>query len=208
MTYESEILTPIGSVATSAAPVLANTLSICGNSLIIFSDSICILIEFSVFILAGRINWMAKSPSSNCGINSDPMRENMNTPETIAKIPIPKTIFLNLSPTFKAGLKAFSAILMRYGLSSLVLPLRKVAAKAGTKVNDSTSAEHSAIIKVCAIGPNILPSTPVNANNGINTIITINSPKPAADRISMAASVTYFLTSALVSSRPNRFPSF
>ena len=123
-------------------------------------------------------------------------------------MPIPRTPFLNLKAKLKVGLNNFSAILIRNGFLSLVFPLKKVAARAGTTVKESSSAEPKAMIKVIAIGPNIFPSTPVRAKSGIKTVITINSPNPAADRISIAESITNCLTSARDNSLPSSLPFF
>ena len=71
--------TAIGSVGTSAVPIFATTCLISGNfSFSIFSarndTSILLLNELP----AGSVICIAKSPSSNVGINSAPKRPNKN----------------------------------------------------------------------------------------------------------------------------------
>ena len=49
---------------------------------------------------------------------------------------------------------------------SSILPTRKAAMAAGTKVSERTKAQASAMITVNAIGSNILPSTPEKVSSG------------------------------------------
>ncbi len=76
-------------------------------------------------------------------------------------------------------MKLLCKTLINQGSLSSTLPLNKSDAIEGTKVKDKSNEPRIAIMKVDAIGMNILPSTPTNANTGRNDNATINSPKPA-----------------------------
>ena len=71
--------TDMGSVGTSAVPILATTCFTSGNFVFrirsAFSDTSMLFVSE---LPAGRVICMAKSPSSSVGINSAPKRENNN----------------------------------------------------------------------------------------------------------------------------------
>ena len=81
--------TDIGSVGTSAVPILATTWRISGNSSFstfsAFSDRAMLWLSE---LPAGRVICMAKSPSSNVGMNSAPRRVN-NSREAASKAKAP-----------------------------------------------------------------------------------------------------------------------
>ncbi|RYD30871.1 MAG: efflux RND transporter permease subunit, partial [Verrucomicrobiaceae bacterium] len=78
-TYVSDTFGPMGSEATSAVPIRENTSRTSGNSLLrIASDCFCKSTEAVSPALLLRISWKVKSPSSSCGMNSEPSFENTN----------------------------------------------------------------------------------------------------------------------------------
>ncbi|MNL49962.1 hypothetical protein D3C87_1729380 [compost metagenome] len=84
----------IGSVGTSAAPILLTTCSTSGKFFrIIFSILVVVAIVFDNEVPVFRTGWITKSPSSSVGINSPPMVANKTTDITNKPI-APKSTFL------------------------------------------------------------------------------------------------------------------
>ena len=82
------------SMGTSAVPVLLTTSFTSGN---------CLMMRSTLALLAmlalrdapfGRMLWKAKSPSSNCGMNSPPMRVKTNTADASSTMLRPITSFV------------------------------------------------------------------------------------------------------------------
>ena len=102
--------------------------------------------------------------------------------------PIPTVIPRRRTAATRTGAYKARVLRMSQGSLSTVSPLSSRLASAGTVVKDRTSAPSTAAQKVAAIGMNIFPSIPTRAKIGRNTTTMISSPKPAAVRISTAAS--------------------
>ncbi|MNK96271.1 hypothetical protein D3C87_1165440 [compost metagenome] len=86
----SDMLTSMGSEATSARPVRVTTISTSGNSLRMFSTALAWALAFSSETLARREAEMTIEPSSILGKNSDPKRGTRASEATRATTAPPK----------------------------------------------------------------------------------------------------------------------
>ena len=89
MTKPSATLGGIGSVATSAVPILAKVSFTSGNSRNFFCTAFCISIACVRLVPGMRSECTARSPSSRFGMNSLPMREarrRLSTTRTAAPV--------------------------------------------------------------------------------------------------------------------------
>ena len=132
----------------------------------------------------------AISPSSSCGINSEPKVVANQIHTATNAVADPKTSQRNFIATSNAGLYTDLAPLIT-GLSfSLILPRSNTATAAGTTVSDSTMADNSAITTVAAMGWNIFPSTPVREKIGKYTTVMMATPNRLGRMTSLVASYT------------------
>src|SRR5690625_3282893 len=152
VTKLSATLGGMGSVATSAVPIRAKSLSTSGNALILCSRISCISTACSRPVPGIRIACSAMSPSFNCGMNSEPRvvaNHKQHATNTVAK---PTTTQRNFRASLSSGWEADFALLMMMLSVSLILPFINTATAAGNTVNESTMADNKAITTVAAIG--------------------------------------------------------
>ncbi len=156
----------IGSLATSAVPVLEKMNDTCGKRLTVLSTDNCIDCDCDSDVLGILSACMAMFFSSSEGMNSWPRRKNPT------RAAANSTTATAMTGTGLATARCSSGLYQRFKAAtsqfsfSCTRPVMQIAISAGTSVSDSTKAAASARITVSAIGSNILPSTPVKVRSG------------------------------------------
>ncbi len=148
----SATLGGMGSVATSAVPILVKTLDTSGMGRMADSNCSCISTAWLRLVPGILRAWTAMSPSSKLGKNSAPIF--VVCIAVIITRPIANTttgtLFANAH--FNTGSYSFFSPLIKMFSLSATFPLTNNATAAGTTVMDSISAESNAVTTVKAMG--------------------------------------------------------